>query len=106
VRAVLEGIAQRGADLVESAVAETGEPLTHLRVDGGMSANRFLVQALADATGCVVEVSAEAEATTREPASWLSSGPERLEHDQLAHLRQPQLAVEPRTTDAERRSPP
>jgi glycerol kinase len=64
VRAVLEGVAQRGADLVEAAEADTGLAIPRLRVDGGMSANPTFVQALADATGRPVEVSPEVEATT------------------------------------------
>jgi glycerol kinase len=65
VRAVLEGIAQRGADLVESAQAELGTAIDELRVDGGMSANSFFVQRLSDFTGLKVAVSSEREATTR-----------------------------------------
>jgi glycerol kinase len=65
VRAVLEGIAQRGADLVDAAQRETGQALEEVRVDGGMSANRFLMQCLADFTGLRVAVSPEREATTR-----------------------------------------
>jgi glycerol kinase len=65
VRAVLEGIAQRGADLVDAAQQETHTQLDELRVDGGMSANRFFVQCLADFTGLCVTVSSEIEATTR-----------------------------------------
>jgi glycerol kinase len=65
VRAVLEGIAQRCADLVDAAHRETGQSLEEIRVDGGMSANRFLVQRLADFTGLRVAVSSEREATTR-----------------------------------------
>jgi glycerol kinase len=64
VRAVLEGIAQRGADLVEAAEADTGRSIDSLRVDGGMSANPTFVQALADAIGRPVEVSPVLEATT------------------------------------------
>jgi glycerol kinase len=64
VRAVLEGIAQRGADLVEAAQVDTGLPIEALRVDGGMSANPTFVQALADATQRPVEVSPVLEATT------------------------------------------
>ncbi len=64
VRAVLEGIAQRGADLVEAVEADGGVTLETLRVDGGMSANRVFVQALADATARPVEVSPVKEATT------------------------------------------
>jgi glycerol kinase len=64
VRAVLEGVAHRGADLVEAAEADTGLTLDRLRVDGGMTANATFVQAVADATRRPVEVSPEREATT------------------------------------------
>lgn len=64
VRAVLEGVAQRGADLVEAAETDGGATIPTLRVDGGMSANPTFVQALADATGKPVEVSPVLEATT------------------------------------------
>ena len=63
VRAVLEGVAHRGADLVEAAETD-GVPLASLRVDGGMTANAVFVQALADATQRPVEVSPVLEATT------------------------------------------
>jgi len=64
VRAVLEGVAHRGADLAEAAEADTGMRFERLRVDGGMTANRSFVQAVADATGRPVEVSPVLEATT------------------------------------------
>jgi glycerol kinase len=64
VRAVLEGVAQRGADLLEAAEADTGLSAGRLRVDGGMSANAVVLQALADATGRPVEPSPVTEATT------------------------------------------
>ena len=64
VRAVLEGVAQRGADLVEAAETETGTTIPVLRVDGGMSANSTFTQALANATQRTVEISPVLEATT------------------------------------------
>jgi len=64
VRAVLEGVAQRAADLVEATEADTGLSFAHLRIDGGMSGNPTFVQAVADATGRPVQVSPEREATT------------------------------------------
>jgi glycerol kinase len=64
VRAVLEGVAQRGTDLVEAAEADTGLAISALRVDGGMSANPTFLQALADASQRPVEVSPVADATT------------------------------------------
>jgi glycerol kinase len=64
VRAVLEGIAQRGADLVDAAEKDGTPPIPELRIDGGMSRNPTFVQALADATQRRVEVSPVVEATT------------------------------------------
>jgi glycerol kinase len=64
VRAVLEGVAQRGADLVDAAEADAATTIPTLRVDGGMSANPTFVQAVADAAQRPVEVSPVVEATT------------------------------------------
>lgn len=64
VRAVLEGVAQRAADLVEAAEADSNLAIPTLRIDGGMSDNPTFVQALANATGRAVEISPEREATT------------------------------------------
>jgi glycerol kinase len=64
VRAVLEGIAHRGADLLEAAETDAGRSVDALRVDGGMSANAVFVQAAANACGRPVEVSPVLEATT------------------------------------------
>lgn len=65
VRAVLEGVAHRGADLLEAVEADhPGIRVETLRVDGGMSRNPTFVQALADASGRPVEVSPVTEATT------------------------------------------
>ncbi len=64
VRAVLEGVAHRGADLVEASESDSGYPIAALRVDGGMTDNDVFVQALADAIGRPVEISPVQEATT------------------------------------------
>ncbi|NND74367.1 MAG: glycerol kinase [Ilumatobacter sp.] len=64
VRAVLEGVAQRGADLVDAAVADTAMPIDTIRIDGGMSRNPTFVRALADATDRPIEVAPVVEATT------------------------------------------
>ena len=63
-RSVLEGVAHRGADLVEAAEVDTGLALKTLRVDGGMSANSTFIQALANATQRPIELSPVREATT------------------------------------------
>ncbi|MEI7592716.1 MAG: FGGY family carbohydrate kinase [Actinomycetes bacterium] len=64
VRAVLEGVAHRGADLVDAANIDGAPDIASIRIDGGMSRNPTFVQALADATQRVVEVSPVVEATT------------------------------------------
>ena len=64
VRAVLEGVAHRGVDLVDAAETDTGIEVRELHIDGGMSRNTTFVQALADAAGRPVTVSPVTEATT------------------------------------------
>jgi glycerol kinase len=48
-RAILEASAWQTRELVDAMVADTGMDLEELRVDGGMTANRLLLQLLADA---------------------------------------------------------
>jgi glycerol kinase len=104
VRAVLEGVAQRGADLLDAVEADGGTSIASLRVDGGMSANATFVQSLADATQRPIEVSPVAEATTLGAAylagmavgTW--SG-----WDDIADVWRPRVTVEPaRALDRER----
>lgn len=65
VRAVLEGVAHRGADLLEALVSDQpGTDVRELRIDGGMSRNPTFVQALANATATPIAVSPISEATT------------------------------------------
>ena len=96
VRAVLEGIAHRGVDLVEAAEGDSGVYVPHLRIDGGMSANPTFVQALADAGQRIVEVSPVLEATTLGAAflAGLAVGTWRDEH-QVAATWSPRQRVEP-----------
>jgi glycerol kinase len=96
VRAVLEGVAQRGADLVESAEADAGLAIPRVRVDGGMSDNPTFLQALADATQRPVEVSPVREATTLGAAflAGLATGA-WSGWDDIAATWKPQRTVEP-----------
>jgi len=48
VRALLEGIAAQVTGLTELIGADLGQPLTRLRVDGGLTRSRVLMQAQAD----------------------------------------------------------
>jgi glycerol kinase len=102
VRAVLEGIAQRGADLVDAAQVETGTKLEELRVDGGMTANRFFVQCLANVTGLTVTVSSELEATTRGAGLMALVGGGYLDIDAVESLWKPAEVFSPQFSSAER----
>jgi glycerol kinase len=56
VRAVLEGIAYRSREVLETLLEDSATPApARLRVDGGAAANDFLLQHLADVIGLPVE---------------------------------------------------
>jgi glycerol kinase len=96
VRAVLEGVAQRGADLVEAAEADTGLTIESLRVDGGMSSNPTFLQALADAAQRPVEVSPVVEATTLGAGLLAGLAMSMLSDiDDIARSWRPRTVVEP-----------
>ena len=104
VRAVLEGVAHRGADLVEAAEADAALSIGALRVDGGMSANPVFTQALADATQRQIELSPVTEATTLGAAflAGLAVGVWK-DTDDVARVWLPRAVVEPgRPTDRRR----
>ena len=102
-RAVLEGVAHRGADLVEASERDSGHPIGALRIDGGMSGNNVFVQALADVIGRPVEVSPVVEATALGAGllAGLAVGTYGST-DELADTFSPRRSVEPRGDDASR----
>ncbi len=63
VRATLESIAYQTRDLVEAMESDTGEKLKELRVDGGATANNFLMQFQADILNCPIVRPADIETT-------------------------------------------
>ncbi len=63
VRATLESLAYQTRDVVEAMNADSGVPLTELRVDGGAAANGFLMQFQADLLGVPVDRPAVLEST-------------------------------------------
>ena len=103
VRAVLEGVAHRGADLLEAAELDSGLPVQALRIDGGMSANPVFTRALADACGRPVEIAPVLEATTLGAAylAGLAIGTWRDEHE-VAGAWAPRAVIEPSLTDTQR----
>jgi glycerol kinase len=96
VRAVLEGVAHRGADLLEAAELDSGQPIDTLRIDGGMSDNSVFAQALANACGRPVEISPVLEATTL-GAAYLAGMAVGIwaDEDEVAETWAPRAVVEP-----------
>lgn len=63
IRAVLEGIAAQVAGLLQVVNDELGAPVRRLRVDGGLTRSRVLMQATADLAQVPLEVYPSAQAT-------------------------------------------
>lgn len=63
VRALLEGIAAQVAALTDLIAQDLGQPLTRLRVDGGLTRSAVLMQAQADLAQIPVDVYPSAHAT-------------------------------------------
>ncbi len=61
IRAVVEGIALRAAELA-GAFAKVS-PLARISIDGGVSRSAYFTQFLADAAGCAISVAASADLT-------------------------------------------
>ena len=62
-RAGLEGIAYQVKDLIDAMEQDAGAPMQILRVDGGASVNRFLMQFQADILRCPIDRPAMVETT-------------------------------------------
>lgn len=62
VRAALEAVAWQNADVLRAMIAD-GASIDALRIDGGMTGNRFLCQFQADALGIPIACAAEPEST-------------------------------------------
>lgn len=98
-RAVIEGVAQRCADLCEALALPEGP----LRVDGGAARSALLLALLADYTGRVVERAAEVETTALGAAflAGLATGLWRSPAEALACAAPPER-IEPRLDAAGR----
>ena len=62
-RAALDAVCYQTRDLLQAMTADGAQPPNTLRVDGGMVANDWLMQRLADLNGCTVERPVVAETT-------------------------------------------
>ncbi|MBQ7173456.1 MAG: glycerol kinase GlpK [Clostridia bacterium] len=63
VRATVESMAYQTEDLLDSMCQESGLPIRSLKVDGGASANNFLMQFQADISGILIRRPALVETT-------------------------------------------
>ncbi|WP_409234523.1 FGGY family carbohydrate kinase [Streptomyces sp. PA5.6] len=63
VRALCEGVAAQVVALADAVAADMGEPLTGLRVDGGLTRSALLMQTQADLLQLPIEVSELADVT-------------------------------------------
>jgi glycerol kinase len=97
VRAALESIAYQVLDVVN---VMTERPAV-LRVDGGASANGFLVQFLADVLGLPVEVAGERETTALGAAALAGVAVGRWSHDDVASFRRTSMRYEPEADRSE-----
>lgn len=73
-RAILEGIAHRIADVLEAMQETVGQPITVLKVDGGLTRNPYLMQYQADILGIPVQMTINQEATGLGVAYMLGEG--------------------------------
>lgn len=111
VRAVLDGIAHRGADLHDAASADAASRdvrlIDSIRIDGGMSRNSTFVTLLAEATGKNVEVSPLTESTTLGAAYLAGTAPETTTRlwpslESAVETWKPATVVTPASSPAER----
>lgn len=95
-RAVLEGVAYRGAELLRAAEADGKTRLSSLRIDGGMSRNKVFAQALANAAERPIEIANDPEATSL-GAAYLAGYATGIwpTLEEIAHLSQPTQTIEP-----------
>jgi glycerol kinase len=104
-RATLESIAYQAKDVIETMQRETGLKVPMLRVDGGATANRFLMQFQADILGLPIQCSAIPETTGLGAAylAGLAVGLWKSQHEisrkwQASALFEPRMTVDQRET--------
>jgi glycerol kinase len=96
VRAAIEGIAAQVALLAQAAGRDLGSPLTRLRVDGGLTRSRVLLQTQADLLQAPVEVYPSPHATALGVAAFADLGANLGSQGQLsAAAWRPDAVVEP-----------
>lgn len=105
VRAALESIAYQSADLVFAMASDCGHTPLELRVDGGASANQFLMQFQSNVLGCKVVRPAVIETTALGAAllAGLAVGVWK-DMDEISKIWSMDLSLEPQMNEQERES--
>lgn len=98
VRAAIDGIAAQVALLAHAAARDLGAPMARLRVDGGLTRSRTLLQVQADLLQCPVEVYPSPHATALGVAAFAAMG---AGLPTTAHGWRPSAVVEPSITTDE-----
>ena len=93
--AAIDAIAQRAADVVEAMAPALPEPAGPLRVDGGLTRSRALVQRQADLLGRPIEVAARSESTALGVAAAAAIGTGRITEQDAAAVAGTARTVEP-----------
>jgi len=103
VRAALESIAYQSADLVFAMASDCGQKPQELRVDGGASANQFLMQFQSNVLGCKVVRPAVIETTALGAAllAGLAVGVWK-DMDEIRSIWSMDLSLEPQMNEQER----
>ncbi len=101
-RAAIDAIAQRTADVVEAMDGRSADAGGPLRVDGGLTGSRLLVERLADIVGRPVEVAAATESTALGVALMAAMGAGRLSKNEASAVAGTARRVEPRLAERER----
>ncbi len=102
VRAAIEAVAWQNFDLLQAMQADTGEPLQHLRIDGGMCNNNLLCQFQADVLQIEVDRAAQSESSALGAALLAGLGCGLWDWDQLAELWRGERSFRPSMATAER----
>ncbi|MBA2718350.1 MAG: glycerol kinase [Chloroflexi bacterium] len=101
-RAAIDAIAQRTADIVEALNAGAAGSRVPLRVDGGLTASRLLVERLADILGRPVAVAAASESTALGVGLMAAVGAGRLTEREASGVASTARRVLPRLAERER----
>ena len=103
VRAALESVAYQDVDVITAMRLDSGEAIAELRVDGGPTENRLLMQMVSDLLGCGVRCAARRELSAL-GAGYMAGLTAGLftEMSAIPALRETGAAYAPRMAEAER----